>query len=94
MFVQIWRNGQKLTQTQVTSDDFKTAVSDKPEVGGVTRYRAELMDDTNARVVITSHIYAHGIAGGAGGCNAGGGAGLGGLLAALGLVVTRRRSRS
>ncbi|MGE5180835.1 MAG: CehA/McbA family metallohydrolase [Acidobacteriota bacterium] len=88
-YVQIWRDGKKIEQKLVTSDDFHATFSDKPDVGGTTRYRAELMDDTNQRVVITSHIYAHGVAGG-GGCSTGGGAGAG-TLAALALVALRRR---
>ncbi len=90
MYVQIWRDGQKLVQKQVTSDDFKATIADTPAVGGTTRYRAELIDDTNQRIAITSHIYAHGVAGG--GCSAGGGAGLG-SLGALALLARRRRSR-
>ncbi len=88
-YVQIWRDGKKIAQKLVTSDDFEARFSDKPDVGGTTRYRAELMDDTNERVVITSHIYAHGVAGG-GGCSTGGGAGAG-TLAALALIALRRR---
>jgi uncharacterized protein (TIGR03382 family) len=92
MFVQIWRDGQKLPQKSVTSDDFQTTFSDSPAIGGTTRYRAELIDDTNNRVVVTSHIYAHGVAGG-GGCDAGaGGAGTGSALAlAIAAALRRRR---
>jgi hypothetical protein len=86
MFVQIWRDGAKVATKPVTSDDFQTTFSDTPAVGGTTRYRAELMDDTNNRVVVTSHIYAHGVAGG--GCNTGGSAS---PLLALGLLALRRR---
>jgi uncharacterized protein (TIGR03382 family) len=92
-FLQIWRDGVKIEHVPVTSDDFTKSFSDTPDIGVVTRYRAELVDDTNARVVITSHIYAEGVAGDGGGCNAAGGGSAGGalVLLALGLVARRRR---
>jgi MYXO-CTERM domain-containing protein len=89
-FIQIWRNGQKIEHVAVTSDDFTKSFSDTPDIGVVTRYRAELIDDANQRVVITSHIYAEGVAGSGGGCSAGGG-GAGILVALAGLFARRRR---
>jgi hypothetical protein len=91
-FIQIWRNGAKIEHVPVTSDDFTKTFSDTPDVGATTRYRAELVDDTNARVVITSHIYAEGVAGGGGGgCDAGGGGG--GMIVVLGAAAFAIRSR-
>ncbi len=91
-FLQIWRNGVKLNQIAVTSDDFTKVISDAPEIGVTTRYRAELVDDANQRVVVTSHIYAEGVAGEGGGCNAAHGGG-GGVLVLLALGFLRRRRR-
>ena len=88
MFVQIFRDGVKVHQADVTSDDAKLSYDDG-EIGA-HRYRVELINDGNQRIVVTSHIYAD-VAGGTGtcGCN-GGSAGLG---AAFVLLALRRRSR-
>ena len=89
--VQVWRDGQKADEVQVKSDDFTYTYHDKPS-GDDHRYRVQLIDDTNRPVVITSHVYAHGVASEAsGGCNAGG-AGASPLLA-LGLLGLVRRRR-
>jgi hypothetical protein len=87
-FVQIWRDGAKVVQQPVLSDDFAFTYKDTPGAAD-HRYRAELIDDTNQRIVITSHIYAHGVAAG---CSAGGGTSP--LMVAVGLLAIRRRARS
>ena len=87
-FVQIWRDGVKVVQQAVTSDDFAWTYKDTPGAAD-HRYRAELVDDTNQRVVITSHIYAHGVRAG---CSAGGGTSP--LMVAVALLAIRRRARS
>jgi uncharacterized protein (TIGR03382 family) len=87
-FAQIWRDGEMLVQNAVDSDDFTWSYEDA--IAGDHRYRAELVNDTNNRLVITSHIYAAGLTGSSGGsgCSAGGGAG---LLPVLALLFLRRR---
>ncbi len=91
MFVQLWRDGAKVTQTAVAGDDFSWTYADTA-AAGAHRWRIELVDDTNRRVVITSHIYAQLVASG-GGCNAGGGGGGWGLGLAIGLLIRRRARR-
>jgi MYXO-CTERM domain-containing protein len=90
MFVQIWRDGAKVAQTSVTSDAFAWTYKDTPGAAD-HRYRAELVSDTNQRVVVTSHIYAHGVL--AHGCSAGGGGG-GLTLAGLAVAFALRRRRA
>jgi hypothetical protein len=95
MFVQVWRDGAMTSETPVTSDDFTTTVEDVPAPGD-HRYRVELVDVGNMRIVITSHIYVHAVAGAdGGGCCQAGGNWLGGLvsLAPLILLVVPRRRR-
>ncbi|MBA3459024.1 MAG: CehA/McbA family metallohydrolase [Deltaproteobacteria bacterium] len=89
MFVQIWRDGVKVHQAEVTSDDAKVSYDDNDV--GAHRYRVELINDGNQRIVVTSHIYAD-VVGGTGtcGCN-GSSAGLG---AAFVLLALRRRRRA
>ncbi|MBA3391510.1 MAG: CehA/McbA family metallohydrolase [Deltaproteobacteria bacterium] len=93
MFVQLWKNGEKLEQRPITSDDFKTTFDDDTEGGGRHRYRVELINDANNRIVVTSHIYVNAppLTGFVGCCDGGAGAGV--LLAApvLGLLLRRRR---
>jgi hypothetical protein len=85
-FVSVWRDGEKQDQVEVTSDDFHWHYGDK--TAGDHRFRTELEDDSGRRLVLTSHIYASGLTGESGGCNAGGGVG---LLPALALLLLRRR---
>jgi uncharacterized protein (TIGR03382 family) len=93
MFVEIWRNGAKIDQLPVTSDDFTGVAHDVPGAGD-HRYRVELTDTGAKRVVVTSHFYVHAIDGKGGGCNAGGGGSPMALaLAALGLLLRKRRQR-
>ncbi|MBL0215117.1 MAG: CehA/McbA family metallohydrolase [Myxococcales bacterium] len=91
-FAQIWRDGVQIAQLEVTSDDATFKYEDT--ANGAHRYRVELINDANQRIVVTSHIYAtvdHADTG-CGGCgagDAGGGAGL--IVLAL---LRRRRARA
>ena len=86
-FYEIWRDGAKLDQIEITSDDFTATFTDKPGAGD-HRYRVEVIDDTNQRIVITSHIYVHAIAESGCGCHTSSPAG---ALPLLGLLLLRRR---
>ena len=88
-FIQLWRDGEKLGQTPVTGADFKSTFFDIPGAQ-LRRYRLELINDINQRIVVTSHIYVHGIADDGCGCRTGGSAG-GWLLALLTCCALRRR---
>jgi len=81
-FAQLWRDGEKVDQVQITSDDFTHTFVD--ETKGEHRFRVELINDANNRIVITSHIYATIVPQGCG-CASGGplGSGALALLAAL-----------
>ena len=59
-FVQLWRDGEKLEQVEVTSNDFHGGFEDEPGKDMKRRYRLELINDANNRVVVTSHIYVNG----------------------------------
>ena len=88
MFVQFFRDGVKVHQNEVTSDDAKISYSDSTV--GQHRFRIELVDDGNQRIVVTSHIYALISEDKSCGCGGGvGGAGLG--VGALALALRRRR---
>lgn len=90
--LQLWRDGAKLAQVEVTSDRFSHRFEDRPGAAD-RRYRVELYNDFNQRLVVTGHIYVHGVAAAGCGCRAGGP--LGGLapLAPLWLVLRRRPRR-
>ncbi|HEY5927957.1 MAG TPA: CehA/McbA family metallohydrolase [Kofleriaceae bacterium] len=89
-FVQLWRNGVKRDQKSVVGNDATLTFDDEPGVGS-HRYRVELINDLNQRLVVTSHIYVQGIAADDGcGCRtARPGSG---LLIALALLLARRRA--
>ncbi|MEJ7604118.1 MAG: CehA/McbA family metallohydrolase [Kofleriaceae bacterium] len=87
--VQLWRNGVKLSQTPITSDDFRVTLTDVPGAGEF-RYRLELINDSNNRIVVTSQFYVSAVAD-AGGCCDAGTSSLTGLLPALLLLLRRRR---
>ena len=92
-FIEIWKNGEKLASKPVTSDDFVAKFDDRLTANAVTRYRAELLSSDSDRIVVTSHIYAHGVE--EAGCNAGGaGGGASGVLIALALIGVKRRRRA
>ncbi|NVB82410.1 MAG: CehA/McbA family metallohydrolase, partial [Kofleriaceae bacterium] len=89
-FVQLWRDGKKLEAKPVTDDDVRVTFTDTPGAEH-HRYRAELLNDLNQRIVVTSHIYVDGIAADEGcGCQTGSASG-GLAVVALGLVLRRRR---
>ena len=92
-FAQLWRDGVKASQVEITSDDFTHTFVD--ETSGAHRYRIELITDANQRIVITSHIYATVVPGGCG-CAASGplGTGVLALLVALGAGVGRISRRA
>jgi MYXO-CTERM domain-containing protein len=94
-FVQLWRDGEKIAQAEVTADAASHRFEDRPGAQ-VRRYRVELVDGAGHRLVVTSHIYVHGVTDGGGcGCASGGaGGGLGGLaVAALTALLRARRRR-
>jgi len=81
-FAQLWRNGTKADQVEITSDDFTHTFVD--DTGGAHRFRVELINDANNRIVITSHIYVTVTPGGCGCATSGPmGSGVLALLAAL-----------
>jgi hypothetical protein len=91
-FLQLWRDGERLEQVEITSDDFRHTFSDDVGEGKHRRYRLELINDANNRIVVTSHIYVDGLAGSGGGCCDGGGAGSAlASLPVLPLLLRRRR---
>ena len=90
-FLQLWRDGVKLEQKPVSGADATIPFSDTP--GAAThRYRFELIDGANRRLVITSHFYVDGVAA-PGGCSAGGGGAGGGVLGLMGVALLRARRR-
>ena len=107
MIAQVWRNGAKLDgQQKVAGADVMLAFEDAPGAGAF-RYRVELIDDTNHRIVVTSHFYVTAIAeapapdAGAGpgdhqsgcGCGTHRGGFAGGVAPLLALLLVRRRRR-
>jgi hypothetical protein len=66
-FVQLWRDGEELAQIEITSDSFSHTFVDEPGAAD-RRYRIEVINDANNRIVVTSHFYVHGIAAEGGGC--------------------------
>ena len=88
MFAQVFRDGVKVHQADVTSDDAVLRYTDSTV--GEHRFRIELVDDGNQRIVVTSHLYAMISEDQSCGCGGGvGGAGLG--VGALALALRRRR---
>jgi MYXO-CTERM domain-containing protein len=91
---QLWRDGMKLDQQPISGGDTTVTFTDAPGAAQ-RRYRIELINDLNQRIVVTSHIYVQGVAGDDGcGCRSTGtGRGAGtGLVIALAALLTRRRS--
>ncbi len=92
MFAQIWRDGAKLVQLDVTGDDFTTEYVDDSVTDGQHRYRLELVEGANRRVVVTGHIAPTYFTPDEGCCNASArGSLVPVLLAVFGLTCTRRR---
>jgi MYXO-CTERM domain-containing protein len=91
----VWKDGALLEQQDVFGDDTTLTFHDTPGAEK-HRYRFELVDSANRRLVITSHFYVDGVAGGGGGCNTSGGR-TGWLMGVMGVLVVaarRRRARS
>ncbi|MEO8700783.1 MAG: CehA/McbA family metallohydrolase [Kofleriaceae bacterium] len=93
-FAQLWRDGEKLEQIPIDSDDFEHVFVDEPGAQD-RRYRVELITDANQRIVVTSHVYIHGVeAEGGGCCHSSSGGGLTGVpLVAAFVALLRRRRR-
>jgi hypothetical protein len=95
MFAQVWRNGAMLDpMVAITGDDFTGTFDDTPGAGDF-RYRVELINNGNDRIVITSHFYVHAIDA-AGGCGCDARQGLaGGIVPVLAILLplSRRRAR-
>ena len=90
-FAQLWRDGERLDQVRIEGEDVThTFVDDTP---GAHRYRIELVDNTNQRIVITSHIYATVVPDAGGCCDAGSRGAAGALAPALLVALTLRRRR-
>jgi MYXO-CTERM domain-containing protein len=91
MIVQVWRDGVKLAQKPVNGTNFTTTFDDTPGAQA-RRYRLELINDLNQRIVVTSHIYVNGVPDEGCGCTTRNTRG--GWVIALALVALRRRRRS
>jgi hypothetical protein len=89
--VQLWRDGMKLEQKPVTGNDTRVEFTDAPGEQ-LRRYRIELINDLNQRIVVTSHIYVHGIAADDDGCGCR--SSNPGPLVLLALLFRRRRARA
>lgn len=90
-FAQLWRDGEKIDDVQVDSDDFTHTFVD--DAAGSHRYRIELVDNGNQRIVITSHLYATVVPDGSGCCDAGSRGTAGGLVPAVLVALALRRRR-
>lgn len=92
-FVSLVRDGVLLEEKPVTSDDATLTFTDRPGEGS-HRYRVELENDLGQRIVVTSHIYVHGVndIGGCGCRSSRGGAGW--LVVGLVALLGRRRTVS
>jgi hypothetical protein len=91
LIAQLWRDGEKLDQKPVTSADAKITFTDEPGVAK-RRYRAELINDLNQRLAVTSHIYVQGVAADEGcGCSSRRSGDGSGVLVLIALVWIRRR---
>ena len=106
-FVQVWIDGKKTTQIAVTSDDFTTSYGSAPAASRTTtstrtvnaarapqRYRLELVNDLNQRIVVTGHILVNDPGSDAApGCGCRSDNGSSALLGVLVLPFMRRRRR-
>ncbi|MCW5801050.1 MAG: CehA/McbA family metallohydrolase [Deltaproteobacteria bacterium] len=91
VFAQLWRDGEKLDQVPVEGADFTHTFADVPGAAP-HRYRIELIDDANRRIVVTSHIFVDGVAASPEGCCSGSAGGTA-PLAGLALAALLRRKR-
>lgn len=90
-FVQLWRDGVELEQVEITSDPFEHTFVDTPGASN-RRYRVEVINNANNRIVVTSHFFVTAIAEQDGcGCRSSSPASMFGPLLVLGLLVRRRR---
>ncbi len=92
-FAQIWRDGVNVAQQAVVGNDYTWTYKEEPGAAA-HRYRVEIINNGNRRLLITSHFYVQGVAASASGCAAGGSRGLGfgfSCVAALGLILRKRR---
>jgi hypothetical protein len=89
-FVQLWRDGERLAQIEITSDDFAHTFVDEPGARD-RRYRVELINNANQRIVVTSHFFVHGIAAEGCGCRSNSPSGVWLVLLAV-LSAARRRA--
>ena len=93
-FAQVWRDGEKLVQLDVTGDDFTREYVDATASDGNHRYRLEIVEGANRRVVITSHIFVAKASAVESCCNASArGSLVPVLLGLLGLTTCTRRRR-
>ncbi|MDB4954358.1 MAG: hypothetical protein JWO36_1927 [Myxococcales bacterium] len=101
-YLQVWIDGVKRSQTAVTSDDFTTQIGSSPSASSgagaappPSRYRLQLITDTNQPIVITSHIIVHEIGGAdVAGCGCRSGNPTAGLFVVFAIPLVRRRRRS
>jgi hypothetical protein len=94
MFAQVWRDGEKLAQLDVVGSDFTGEYIDETVTEGRHRYRLELVEGANRRVVITSHILPSFFVPIESCCNASArGSLVPALLAMFGLAICTRRRR-
>ncbi|HSD89958.1 MAG TPA: CehA/McbA family metallohydrolase [Kofleriaceae bacterium] len=89
---QLWRDGQKVTQKPVAGADTTVDITDAP-ADGLHRYRIEVINDLNQRIVVTSHIYITTTQAPSDTCGCATGEASGGLTIGLGLFLLRRRRR-
>jgi MYXO-CTERM domain-containing protein len=88
--LQLWRDGQKLSEQEVSGNDKTLTFEDTPGKA-LRRYRLELTNDIDQRIVVTSHIYVNGVADQGCGCTSTDTRG-GWLLAfVVGFIGLRRR---
>jgi hypothetical protein len=91
-FVQLYRDGKKLAQQQVSGADTTVTLRDEP-ADSTYRYRVELSNDFSQRVVVTSHIYVT-VAGEGCGCRSSGARGWPSVVLIAFAVLRARRRRA
>jgi uncharacterized protein (TIGR03382 family) len=86
---EVVRDGEKIDQVNVTGGTFTHRFEDRPGRAD-RRYRVEVATVLKERLVITSHIYVHGVEASGCGCAGGGG---GALFAAAPVLLLALRYR-